>query len=577
MLAGGVLPFGKTLHYRGCGCPSSWQQGERLADLLDSEIVSAFADMHRGRVLPARPLSVAYMLPHHNVTGGMKCLVEHIRLLRRRGHRTIAVHRSDTATRAMPPWTAVEADVDIVCKLNQRLNDVYDVHRIDVVVVGIFHQVAELLMGVPAPVLYWEQGHEWLFGDPVRFQTQHNYLKQDQLFHMMLHLPVALAAVSTAVQDILHQEFGRQAVIIPNSIDCERFRPGTAAENPALADVEQGKLKVLLVGNPSLPLKGFDTALGALAVVSSILPLHITWVCQSMPSASNLPILSKARLDINYVVSPRQEDIPRLYRGHDALLFTSRYEAWGMPVMEAMASGLAVVTTDCLGVRTFAVHGVNALVSETNNPVMCAQHLMQVLTDSQLRHNLQMAGRETALKHTPDVVLRKLELLLYSLVSRSNKLLQIRKGALEQIQSACEWASAACSSRKKPARADASAPSLSSSHAQAQQLAIQAMAKHAPHVRLESLQARLPHALQTMEQTIALMHANMQAARSWQLQQLLSMQAPLPPPLLPQVNQQGQLEQLIAGARGGHPHPQLCCWDCSHTCLWPAGLDSYPK
>lgn len=26
-------------------------------------------------------------------------------------------------------------------------------------------------MGVAAPVLYWEQGHEWLFGDPVRFQV----------------------------------------------------------------------------------------------------------------------------------------------------------------------------------------------------------------------------------------------------------------------------------------------------------------------------------------------------------------------------------------------------------------------
>lgn len=32
-------------------------------------------------------------------------------------------------------------------------------------------QVAELLMGVPAPVMYWEQGHEWVFGDPIRFQV----------------------------------------------------------------------------------------------------------------------------------------------------------------------------------------------------------------------------------------------------------------------------------------------------------------------------------------------------------------------------------------------------------------------
>lgn len=57
-------------------------------------------------------------------------------------------------------------------------------------------------------------------------QVQHNYKKQDQLFHMVMQLPVALAAVSGAVQSILSQEFGRTSTIIPNSVDCDRFRPG---------------------------------------------------------------------------------------------------------------------------------------------------------------------------------------------------------------------------------------------------------------------------------------------------------------------------------------------------------------
>jgi hypothetical protein len=77
----------------------------------------------------------------------MKCLVEHIRLLRQRGHFAIAVHRSDVATRAMPPWTQEEADADVVCTLNQRLSDVYPVEDIDVVVVGIFHQVSRAAVG----------------------------------------------------------------------------------------------------------------------------------------------------------------------------------------------------------------------------------------------------------------------------------------------------------------------------------------------------------------------------------------------------------------------------------------------
>lgn len=64
-----------------------------------------------------------------------------------------------------------------------------------------------------------------------------------------------------------------------------------------------------------------------------------------------------------------QEVLPELYCGHDAFLFSSRYEAWGMPVLEAMAAGLAVVATACLGVDTFARHGMNALLAPPEVPI----------------------------------------------------------------------------------------------------------------------------------------------------------------------------------------------------------------
>lgn len=37
---------------------------------------------------------------------------------------------------------------------------------------------------------------------------------------------------------------------------------------------------VLLVGNPALPLKGFDMAVAVLTVVNRVLPLKVTWLCQ---------------------------------------------------------------------------------------------------------------------------------------------------------------------------------------------------------------------------------------------------------------------------------------------------------
>jgi hypothetical protein len=58
----------------------------------------------------------------------------------------------------MPPWTTIEADADVVCNLHQRLADVYPVNSIDVVLVGIFHQVRD-------PWTPW--GGEWLMGGGV--------------------------------------------------------------------------------------------------------------------------------------------------------------------------------------------------------------------------------------------------------------------------------------------------------------------------------------------------------------------------------------------------------------------------
>ena len=45
----------------------------------------------------------------------------------------------------MPPWAEVSPNLDLVCRLHQRLSDVCDVQEIDIIVVGIFHQVCQLI------------------------------------------------------------------------------------------------------------------------------------------------------------------------------------------------------------------------------------------------------------------------------------------------------------------------------------------------------------------------------------------------------------------------------------------------
>jgi len=56
--------------------------GNPLGTMAMQRSLAAF---QQKQMVPSRPLRICYMLPHHNTTGGMKCLVEHIRLLKLKG------------------------------------------------------------------------------------------------------------------------------------------------------------------------------------------------------------------------------------------------------------------------------------------------------------------------------------------------------------------------------------------------------------------------------------------------------------------------------------------------------------
>lgn len=76
-------------------------------------------------------------------------------------------------------------------------------------------QVAELLMGVPAPVIYWEQGHEWVFGDPIRLQVKRR--RQAELCHAFSEIWDGLVCV---VPNFLHALL----TAIATSMKCSNHR-----------------------------------------------------------------------------------------------------------------------------------------------------------------------------------------------------------------------------------------------------------------------------------------------------------------------------------------------------------------
>jgi glycosyltransferase involved in cell wall biosynthesis len=71
-----------------------------------------------------------------------------------------------------------------------------------------------------------------------------------------------------------------------------------------------------------------------------------------------------------------EDEYPRLFRGCDAFVLPSRAEGWGLPLIEAAASGMPIITTMYSGHTEFLQHITDSVlpVTYTMGPVTCPEY-----------------------------------------------------------------------------------------------------------------------------------------------------------------------------------------------------------
>lgn len=105
--------------------------------------------------------------------------------------------------------------------------------------------------------------------------------------------------------------------------------------------------------------------------------------------------------------------MPAVYDEHDVLVLPSAREQFGMVVPEAMAHGLAVVASDCVGSRGCIVPGVTGMLFDTQDRDDLSRTLRELVEHPERIEAMGAAGRDLIVQHaSPQVTALRLEALL---------------------------------------------------------------------------------------------------------------------------------------------------------------------
>ncbi|BBD68416.1 group 1 glycosyl transferase [Nostoc commune NIES-4072] len=227
--------------------------------------------------------------------------------------------------------------------------------------------------------------YQWLF-------TAFNARWEKQAFQKA---QVVVAVSEKVAQELVNIGVPRSRIrVIVNGVDLEEFAPG-ASDRQKLGLPENVTL-ALFAGDIRTPRKNLDTVLHALAKVPD---LHLVVVGHTQGSPFPELAASLGLSDRVHFVGFRR-DIPQIMQAVDLFVFPSRYEACSLVLLEALSSGLPVITATATGGGELVTPECGIVLSDSDDIDALAVALMSLVSDRALIQQMGKAARSVAEKHS---------------------------------------------------------------------------------------------------------------------------------------------------------------------------------
>jgi D-inositol-3-phosphate glycosyltransferase len=188
--------------------------------------------------------------------------------------------------------------------------------------------------------------------------------------------------------------------VIPAGVDTNLFYPRDREAVRSLLGLPGDDTPILLFVGRIERLKGIDTLLESVAVVSrycsgrDLKVLIVGGGGQTEDENAELRRVVELHRDLNledqveFVGSKPQEMLPLYYSAADVTIMPSHYESFGLVAVESMASGTPVIASNVGGLSFTVVDGETGFLVEQENHFQLAERVHTLLKNPELRERM---------------------------------------------------------------------------------------------------------------------------------------------------------------------------------------------
>jgi glycosyltransferase involved in cell wall biosynthesis len=336
-------------------------------------------------------VKIGYFIGNTGISGGVKVILQHVRLLRELGHDALLL-----TNRIVDDWARVPCNTLVVRE------DLGDLPRCDLYVATVASEVRMLHSREGLRVAHLCQSYEpegyrarlagesetekyrvkGLFSFLKRADNNRHFRKRIRAYRATYALPTIKMAVSGHLAGIVEREYSQRCFLVQNGVDGTVFHPGAGDRRHTSGS---GTVKILSSGSIHVGAKGIPDTLTAVKLLKDRgFPVELTRVSPGPPSDEE----ERSGVVDRFLVAISEEKMAEAYRESDVFVSTSlEGEGFGLPAIEAMCTGIPCVLTEISAYRGFGTNGDFACFVPTHRPDAVAEAIMG------LRDNVALAER----------------------------------------------------------------------------------------------------------------------------------------------------------------------------------------